>query len=105
MGRQQKLWIGVALALVLAFVFNPRAGKHRDAWSENFRSLNPISGAFGIGGLTASMLKYRSLGVMSYTAFPAGEFGGRVATFGMLGVVVVVISDDELDIGREKAGR
>lgn len=74
----------LALFLVLAFILNPSAEKHRAAIKDTTAERSPIAGAFGLGALTAFASTYHSWGVLSYTTE-----NDRVLSVGALGVVYV----------------
>jgi hypothetical protein len=70
-----------------AFVFNPSPEQHRAKIKQAIAERNPLSGALGIGVLTAFTSTYHPLGVASYTTV-----NDRTVSIGAFGVVFVVES-------------
>jgi hypothetical protein len=76
--------IGVLSVLVLALALNPSPEQHRAKIKAVIAERSPISGALGIGSLTAFASTYHSLGVASYTTA-----NDKTVSVGAFGVVVV----------------
>jgi hypothetical protein len=74
-----------ATILVMAFVLNPSAERHRSKIQEVTAERSPIAGVFGVGALMAFTSTYHSWGVASYTTV-----GDRTASIGAFGVVYVM---------------
>ncbi|MGH6637424.1 MAG: hypothetical protein ACREBY_02335 [Polaromonas sp.] len=73
------------VVLVLAFVLNPSPEQHRAKIKEVIAERSPISGALGIGALTAFASTYHPLGVASYTTV-----NDRTISVGAFGMVFVM---------------
>lgn len=71
--------------VVLAFVLNPSADRHREKISSTVAERNPIAGLFGAGAITALTSGYYSLGVASYT-----KANDRIVSIGFMGMVFVL---------------
>ena len=82
--RSLFLPLAVAGALVLAFVLNPSAERHRTTIKEATSQQSSLAGLLGIGSLKAFVSSYHSLGIASYTK--AGE---RMVSVGAFGLVFV----------------
>lgn len=76
--------VGAAI-VVLAFVLNPSAEKHRNRIKESFADRSPIAGVLGIGALAAFASTYHPVGVASYTTVD-----GKMLSIGAFGVVLVL---------------
>lgn len=74
-----------AAVTAAAFVLNPSPEQHRAKIREAIAERSPLSGALGIGALTAFASTYHSLGVASYTTV-----NERTASLGALGMVFVL---------------
>lgn len=74
----------VALVLVLAFVLNPSADRHRAAIKAAVADRSPVAGALGIGALAAFGATYQSWGVASITTV-----NDRTLSIGAFGFVHV----------------
>lgn len=85
MSKSSYAFVAAGITLVLAFILNPSADKHRATIKETVADRSPLAGALGIGALTAFASTYHSLGLASYTT--AGE---RTISFGVLGMVFVL---------------
>jgi hypothetical protein len=75
----------IAGILVLAFVLNPSAERHREKIKASISAGNPLAAAMRIGSLTALVSTYTSLGVASYTSV-----NDRLLSVGAFGVVLVI---------------
>lgn len=80
--RSLFLPIAAAAALLLAFVLNPSAERHRTEIREATTQQSPLAGLLGIGSLKAFVSSYHSLGIASYTK--AGERTVSVGAFGLV---------------------
>jgi len=75
----------VAVAIVLlAFVLNPSAERHRAKLKEAIAERSQLNKALGVGHLTAFVSKYHSVGVASYTTVD-----DKVRSVGAFGMVFV----------------
>jgi len=74
----------LAIAVVLAFVSNPSADRHRDKIKETLSQRNQLSQVLGLGALTAFVSNYHSVGVGSYTVV-----NGKLVSVGAYGMVFV----------------
>jgi hypothetical protein len=74
----------LAIVLALAFVLNPSPERHRAKIKQAIAERSPISGALGIGALTAFVSNYHSIGIASYT-----ESSGKTLSYGAFGIVYV----------------
>ncbi|MBI4996994.1 MAG: hypothetical protein HZC22_08865 [Rhodocyclales bacterium] len=74
-----------AVVIVLAFVLNPSADRHREKINTAVTERNPIAGLFGAGAITALTSGYYSLGVASYT-----KANDRIVSVGFMGMVFVL---------------
>jgi len=75
----------VAVAIVLlAFVLNPSADRHRARIKEAIAERSQLNKALGVGQLTAFVSKYHSVGVGSYTTVD-----DKVRSVGAFGIVFV----------------
>jgi hypothetical protein len=83
--RSKNTAIVVLVAIILAFVLNPSAERHRERISTTVAERNPIAGLFGAGAITALTSGYYSLGVASYT-----KAKDRVVSVGFMGIVFVL---------------
>jgi hypothetical protein len=68
-----------------AFVFNPSPEQHRSKIKEAIAERSPLSGALGLGVLTAFTSTYHPLGVASYTTVD-----DRTVSIGAFGMVFVL---------------
>jgi len=73
-----------AAVVVLGFVLNPSAEKHRTRIKEAVAERSPLERALGVGPVLAFVSKYHSLGVASYTVVD-----NTVTSVGMFGMVFV----------------
>jgi 2-keto-3-deoxy-L-rhamnonate aldolase RhmA len=76
--------IVAAVAVVLAFVLNPSADKHREKIKEAIAARSQLEKVLGIGQLTSFASRYHSLGVASYTTV-----SDKVTSIGAYGMVFV----------------
>lgn len=76
--------IVAAVAVVLAFVLNPSADKHREKIKEAIAARSQLEKVLGIGQLTSFASRYHSLGVVSYTTV-----SDKVTSIGAYGMVFV----------------
>jgi hypothetical protein len=83
--RSKNTAIVVLVAIILAFVLNPSAERHREKISTTVAERNPIAGLFGAGAITALTSGYYSLGVASYT-----KANDRVVSVGFMGMIFVL---------------
>jgi len=75
----------VAVAIVLlAFVLNPSAERHRAKIKEAVAERSQLNKALGVGHLTAFVSKYHTVGVGSYTTVD-----DKVRSVGAFGMVFV----------------
>ncbi len=74
-----------AAAVIAAIVLNPSGDAHRAKLRSAIAERSPVAGALGINALTAFASTYHSVGVASYT-----KVGDKLATVGLLGLVVVL---------------
>jgi hypothetical protein len=77
-------------AVALAFVLNPSPDRHREKIRQAIAERSPLSGALGLGALTAFTSTYHPLGVASYTTV-----NGRTVSVGALGMVFVLEPSNE----------
>jgi len=77
------LLIVIALVL-LSFVLNPSADRHRTKIKEVIAERSRLEKALGVGQMTAFASKYHSIGVASYTTV-----NDKVQSVGVLGMVFV----------------
>lgn len=77
--------LAALLAVVLAWLLNPSAERHRTSIRAAVAERSPIAGALGLGALSAFASNYRSLGVASYT-----RVQDKLLSVGAFGVVVVL---------------
>jgi hypothetical protein len=74
-----------AVLVVLAFVLNPSAERHRAKVKEAIAERSPLAGALGLGALAAFVSTYHPLGVASYTTV-----NDRTVSVGAFGLVWVL---------------
>lgn len=85
MSRQVLVSAGLAaLVVVVAFVSNPSADRHRAAIKAAVAERSPVAGALGIGALAAFTSTYQSWGVASITTV-----NDRTLSVGAFGIVHV----------------
>ena len=75
----------LAAVVVLAFLLNPSAERHRARIKEAIGDRNPVARVLGVGALAAFAANYHSLGVAAYT-----QAGDRTLSVGALGLVFVL---------------
>ena len=80
-----KSLLTLAMAVALAFVFNPSGEKHRAKIQETIAERSLLSQVLGVGALTALVSNYHSVGVGSYTAI-----NGKLVLVGVYGMVFVL---------------
>lgn len=71
--------------VVLGFVLNPSAEKHRDKIKSAVSERSQMERAFGVGQVIAFASRYHTLGVASYTTV-----SDKVTSVGMMGLVFVM---------------
>lgn len=79
------IWAGLAVLLLLMLLLNPSADRHRKAIQDDVDNASLFERTLGLGAVTAFMARYESLGIASYTTV-----NGKLASIGVLGLVVVV---------------
>ncbi|MGB4342776.1 MAG: hypothetical protein WBJ03_04105 [Moraxellaceae bacterium] len=86
MRKPKPAYIAVAIAaLILSFLLNPSAEKHRDKISQSISERSQLESVFGVGQLTAFAARYESVGIASYTTV-----SGKVVSVGAFGMVFFV---------------
>jgi hypothetical protein len=85
MTKTAKTLAVAVIAIILAFVLNPSAEKHRATIKEAIADRSPLEAVLGVGVLTAFVSNYHSVGVASYTVV-----GDKVVTVGAFGMVFLV---------------
>jgi hypothetical protein len=83
MSKPATLIVAVA-AVILAFVLNPSADRHREKIKEAIAERSQLEKLLGIGQLTSFASRYHSLGVASYTMV-----NDKVTSVGAFGIVFV----------------
>jgi hypothetical protein len=83
MSKPATLFVAVA-AVVLAFVLNPSADRHREKIKEAIAERSQLEKLLGIGHLTSFASRYHSLGVASYTTV-----NDKLTSVGAFGIVFV----------------
>lgn len=83
MSKPATLIVAVA-AVILAFVLNPSADRHREKIKEAIAERSQLEKLLGIGQLTSFASRYHSLGVASYTTV-----NDKVTSVGAFGIVFV----------------
>lgn len=83
MSKPATLIVAVA-AVILAFVLNPSADRHREKIKEAIAERSQLEKLLGIGQLTSFASRYHSLGVASYTTV-----NDKVTSIGAFGIVFV----------------
>lgn len=83
MSKPATLIVAVA-AVILAFVLNPSADRHREKIKEAIAERSQLEKLLGIGQLTSFTSRYHSLGVASYTTV-----NDKVTSVGAFGIVFV----------------
>jgi hypothetical protein len=83
MSKPATLIVAVA-AVILAFVLNPSADRHREKIKEAIAERSQLEKLLGIGQLTSFASRYHSLGVGSYTTVD-----DKVTSVGAFGIVFV----------------
>jgi hypothetical protein len=83
MSKPATLIVAIA-AVILAFVLNPSADRHREKIKEAIAERSQLEKLLGIGQLTSFASRYHSLGVASYTTV-----NDKVTSVGAFGIVFV----------------
>ena len=83
MSKPATLIVAIA-AVILAFVLNPSADRHREKIKEAIAERSQLEKLLGIGHLTSFASRYHSLGVASYTTV-----NDKVTSVGAFGIVFV----------------
>lgn len=86
MTRQNRIYAGIGVAaLLLAFILNPSADRHREKIKESISERSQFEEMLGVGHLSAFAARYKSLGIVSYTTV-----NGDLASVGLFGMVFFI---------------
>lgn len=74
----------VVVAVVLAFILNPSAEKHRDKIRQAIAERSQLERLLGVGELASFASRYHNIGIASYTTV-----NDKIMSIGAFGIVFV----------------